>query len=310
MVMIPLSLFIGANKVDALLLAYHHTQTYLHEICMHDDHAAEDFQPPYRLEKVVSIQTDIHASSSYLDSIAILISSAHSLHDIILNMEVETLRALPIFNFVRMAYATVVLTKLYISSKTPASQIGSVIEPKMIKLGFYLEALIEKLGIAVGPMECRAPFTFLGFLMRLQIWYRSQEEDVNFRPPTELYSVLDHCWLPAPPGVGKNITALNEPLYLDQPMSIGLDTNQMDNIQSLGLSELATMQPMPNMDIDFGLVDVNQFLTFDGMEFDTPDDEWSGMPNVNDLSMQNIMNGTQTPYVDTWNAQNPNDTFQ
>jgi hypothetical protein len=284
------------------MLTYHHTQLYLHEISLHDDHAPEDFQPPYRLEKVVSIQTEIHASSSYIDAVAVAISSAHALLDLILNMAVESLRALPIFNFVRMAYAAIFITKLHISSKTPASQIGAVIEPKMVRLGYYLEALIEKLGVAVGPMEFRAPFTFLGLLMRLQIWFKSQEIDVHFRQPTELYSVLDHCWLPPPPNVGKNLAVMNEPMYLDQAASIGLDASQMGNIQSMGLSELATMQPLPDLDVDFGNIDVNHFLTFGGMDFNAKDDEgdWSGRPNMNDINMLGVMNDIQMQQAYNW----------
>ena len=277
---------------------------------MHDDHSPEDFQPPYRLEKVVSIQSDNQASLSYIDAIAITISSAHSLLDLILDMEVETLRALPIFNFVRMAYASIVLTKLHISSKTPASQIGAVIEPKMIKLGYYLEAVIEKLGVAVGPMECRAPFAFLGFFMRLQIWYKSQEKDVHFRQPTELYTVLDHCWLPSPPNVG-NTAFLNEPMYIGQKTSIALDRKQGGNVGAMGLTDLATMQPLPDMDIDFGNLDVNQFLTFGEMDSIAKDDgDWSGLPNLNDLNMHNVMNDTQMQQTYDWAPQDVGNTFQ
>ncbi|TVY33373.1 Transcriptional regulator [Lachnellula subtilissima] len=270
---------------DALMLTYHHTQIYLHEICMHDDHSPEDFQPPYRLEKVVSIQSDNQASLSYIDAIAITISSAHSLLDLILDMEVEILRALPMFNFVRMAHASIVLTKLHISSKTPASQIGAVVEPKLIKLGYYLEAVIEKLGVA--------------------------KKDVHFRQPTELYTVLDHCWLPSPPNVGKNTAFLNEPMYIDQKTSIGLDGKQGGNIEAMGLTDLATMQPLPDMDIDFGNLDVNQFLTFGRMDSIAKDDgEWSGLPNLNHLNMHSIMNDTQMQQAYDWGLQDAGNTFQ
>jgi hypothetical protein len=293
------------------MLAYHHTQVYLHEISLHDDHAPEDFQPPYRLDKIVSIQPDLQGSSSYIDAVAISISSAHALLELMLNMTLDSLRALPIFNFVRMAYATIVLTKLHISSKTPTSQIGAVLDPKMIRLEYYIEKLIEKLGEAVGPMECRAPFTFLGLMMRLQIWYKSQENDTIFRTPTELYNVLDQCWLPPPPNVGKNATAIHEPMRLDQSVFSGVEPSQMANIQSMGLSELATMQPLPNVDLDFGTLDVNQFLTFGAMDFSAPanEEDWSGMPNLNDISMQSIMNDTQMADMYNWNLQDDNNNL-
>jgi hypothetical protein len=292
------------------MLAYHHTQLYLHEISLHDDHAPEDFQPPYRLDKVVSIQPEIQASSSYIDAVAISISSAHALLELMLSMPLDSLRALPIFNFVRMAYATIVLTKLHISSKTPTSQIGAVLDPKMIRLKYYIEKLIERLGEAVGPMECRAPFTFLGLMMRLQIWYKSQENDTIYRMPTELYNVLDQCWLPPPPNVGKNATSMNEPMRLDPSALNEVEPSQMENIKSMGLSELATMQPLPDVDLDFGAQDLNQFLTFGGMEFNASNEEdWSGMPNMNDISMQNIMNDTQMADMYNWNPQDDNNNI-
>lgn len=214
-------------------------------------------------------------------------------------MGVESLRALPIFNFVRMAYAVLIVTKLYISSKSPASQIGAVIEPETLKLGYYLEALIEKLGVAVGQMEFRAPFTFLGFFMRLQIWYKRQEQDVHFRPPTELYNVLDHCWLPVPPGVNKSPFAMNEPMYLEPIPSRNMVANQMGNVQSMGLSDLATMQPL------LGELDDSQFLNFGAFDLNANgfQGDWSGMPNMTDLSMDSIMNDAQMAQSYSWNPQ-------
>ncbi|KAH8679662.1 hypothetical protein BGZ60DRAFT_481025 [Tricladium varicosporioides] len=252
---------------DALLISYYHTQIFLHEIAMHDDHPPEDFQPPYRMEKAVNIDLDTQASSSYIESIAMIISNTHSLLDMYINMQVEMMRALPIYNFVRMAYGIVVLTKLHISSKTPGSHIGSVLNEKNIKLEYYLEALVETLGVAVGPMECRAPFTFLGLVMRLQIWYKSQEKDEHFRRPIELYGVLDQCWLPPPPklsniqtpirpfgGVVTDESNRNAQLYP------GMDANQIADIEQMGIEDLATMQPLPMLDIDFTTNDINQFL--------------------------------------------------
>ncbi|KAF4627130.1 hypothetical protein G7Y89_g11024 [Cudoniella acicularis] len=250
------------------------------------------------------------------EPVAIVISSAHSLLDIMLNMDVETLRALPVYNYVRIAYSMVVLTKLYISSKTPASHIGLALDSKTIKLGFYLEAFVEKLSLAVGPMECRAPFTFLGLIMRLQIWYKSQEKDEVFRKPTELYGVLDQCWLPPPPNlkhVQNPITAfsgfpgpLREEDAWNSPLP-ELDANQIADIESMGIGNLATMQPLPMFDIDFGNQDGNNpMFNWESIDFST-NFQWA-----TDTAMQGVIDGipkTAVPGTKDWDTEYLNTSF-
>jgi hypothetical protein len=104
-----------------------------------------------------------------------------------LSMSVEALRALPIFNFARMAYACIILTKLYVSVQCSTSKIGMVLDRETLRLGIYLPAMIERLGEAVGPMECRSPATFLGLLVRLRAWYEKQEMHEQFTEPVKLF---------------------------------------------------------------------------------------------------------------------------
>jgi hypothetical protein len=189
---------------DTVMLQYHHTQMYLHEIAMHGEHPPEDFMPPFDLEKiltVLSIQPDSRTPSSYIDSTAVSISSAQAFLDILINMDVDVLRMLPIFNYVRMAYSFITLIKLYISAKTPSSPIGSVLDPKSLKIGYYLNALMETLVEAIGPNECRAPYTFLGMILRFQAWYNSQEHTDVFVPPTAANRSAEDCYLPPVPEI-------------------------------------------------------------------------------------------------------------
>ena len=111
-------------------------------------------------------------------------------------MSMGELRSVPVLVYVRMVYAIIILTKIYISSKSPSSKIGSSFDKDSLKLGFYLEALIRKLMEASGPMECRAPLTFLGLLMWIRIWYTRQENDAVFSPPTNLPIRSEACMIP------------------------------------------------------------------------------------------------------------------
>jgi hypothetical protein len=176
---------------------------YLHEIAMHNEHPPEDFMPPFGLEKILSvltIQSDSRAPSSYIDSTAVSISSAQAFLDILINMDIDALRMIPIFNFARMAYCLITLIKLYISAKTPSSPIGSVLDPKSLKIGYYLNALMETLVEAIGPNECRSPYTFLGMILRFQAWYNSQEHTDVFVPAIANRRAED-CWLPPVPEI-------------------------------------------------------------------------------------------------------------
>jgi hypothetical protein len=171
---------------DALLLTYCHTNLFLHEVALHDEHPPEDFRPPFKLDKIIAPVED-SAAAPQIDAITVCIASSQAMFDVLLNMDTETLRALPVFNYSRMTYAAAILTKLYISSRTPHSQIGPLFDRESLKLDFYLKSLILRLNEAAGPMEFRSPFTFLGLLLRLYSWFRKQESHDDFINPVELF---------------------------------------------------------------------------------------------------------------------------
>jgi hypothetical protein len=198
--------------------------------------------------------------------------------DCFLNMELQTLRSMPISNFVRLAYSVVVLTKLHISSRTPVSQIGSILDYSDIKLDYYLDSLIKKLGLAVGPMEFRAPFTFLGLLMRLQEWYNSQKADVQFEPPVDLYTDLDFCWLPPPPSL-QNTADAEGPGQAEDSLKIQTQEAYNSecptkNMMNMGVESFAAMQPLPDLDADGLNPDLSQFLAFGDVDAEAYYDDW------------------------------------
>lgn len=271
--------------VDALKLQYYHTQLYIHEIALYDDHPPEDFQPPFSLPKVLDIHPDPQASNSYIDAISISISSAQSLLDVILTMDVEALRALPVYNYVRMSYAIVTLIKLYISSKSPGSKIGAVLDTASLKVGTYLTSTINKLTKAVGPKECRAPFTFLGMLMRFHGWYKSQEKDQYFSTPT-IPKIDDACWLPPIPRVqwDPDTNKLKDvpfgPKHPEwQPYSI--PTEDLQNIDfgettSMDIEdqEVFNLEALNNLQYE-SLGDVDQFLMMGGGQSYIQSESWN-----------------------------------
>jgi hypothetical protein len=289
MVCFPAHQKISNGFIAALQLQYHHTQLYIHEIALHDDHPPEDFQPPFSLAKVLSIHIDPAATNPHIDAISMIISSAQSILDILLIMELEALRSLPVYNFVRMSSALLMLVKLYISSKSPDSKIGAVLDPATLKIGIYLKATIDKLAKAVGPKECRAPFTFLGMLMRLHGWYKSQEKDQFFTPPC-IPTTTDECWLPPVPRVlwdpeATAKTHLHEyeipfgPKHPQwQPYSIPsgeLETLDFSESSEVGTSgALGFDDALRNLQYE-NIGDVDQFLMMGSGHAHIPGDSWS-----------------------------------
>lgn len=297
--------------IDALMLQYYHAHLYLHEIALHDDHPPDTFMPPFNLEKVLSIHLDPQAKETHIDAVAILISSSHSLLDILLAMDVDVLRALPIFNYVRMSYAIIILTKLYISSKSPGSRVGSALKPDSLKLTSYLDAIIKKLIFAVMPKEFRAPFTFLGFLMRLQAWYKLQEKEESFVVPA--VTGFQDCFL-APPACtarpdavkGKDlnsVTGFNRDLptshqiYSDGTvqndiLQSGFQGMDLDgDMQSQTWDDMDTKDEFPVENFEQELA-IDQYMSFDGMEpFNYVDFGW--MP---DMGVLGVMSENQGSY--------------
>ncbi|KAK0100040.1 hypothetical protein ONS95_013146 [Cadophora gregata] len=255
----------GSHVNDAVMIQYHHSQLFLHEIALHDDHPPEDFRPPFNLGKILSIHTMPGAKHSFIDATANLISSAHSMLDIILAMELSVLRSLPVYNFVRMSYSIIILVKLYISSKSPTSKLGEVLDSERLKLGIYLKALIDLLIAAVGPMECRAPYTFLGMLMRFYGWYKSQESSQTFTPPPVDSPAVDQCWLPPMPRVTYELQRKADSSTRDMASSNAVIETKFQSKDSTdhdtAMHNQFDTQDMGEFQYDFGDgLDIDQFM--------------------------------------------------
>ncbi|KAL5319620.1 hypothetical protein ACEPPN_012675 [Leptodophora sp. 'Broadleaf-Isolate-01'] len=289
---------IGSDVNDALMIQYHHSQLFLHEIALHDDHPPEDFRPPFDLGKILSIHTIAGAKDSFIDATANLISSAQSMLDIILGMNVVTLRSLPIYNFVRMSYSVVILIKLYISSKSPTSKIGAVLDSEHLKVGTYLKALIDVLVTAVGPMECRAPYTFLGMLMRFYGWYKSQESSQTFTPPPVDSPAVDQCWLPPMPRITYRVSQSDKNSPNKRPSTdMGFNIPQKYTAESsdTGMDVQFDTQVMGDLQYDIGDgLDIDQYMLLGGIDTFNP-----GFNNwLPDMSMTGVVDENQIPGVD------------
>ena len=165
---------------DSLAIMYHHSFIYLHEMALHVDHSPEDFRPPYQLDRVRTVRTGRSATTpSYIDAVMRCISSSHSLLEVFLHMDIESLQAIPIFTYIRVSYALFVLLKLYSSARDLDSGLTGCIDKESLNLRFNIDSSVELLNVVVSSGKCKVPSVFLRMLLKIQAWYQVQEGEAD-----------------------------------------------------------------------------------------------------------------------------------
>jgi hypothetical protein len=131
----------------------------------------------------------LHAA--YVNAVMSCIESMHKLLDVFLSIEPATVRFCPIIACVRASYSIVILIKLYISTFRHA--IGSVLNRKELKVGYYIDACMDKLKIVAGPKKYRVAIKWLSILHEIKGWYLKCETKLNSKdgPTTEAKGIPD-----------------------------------------------------------------------------------------------------------------------
>src|SRR4051812_41321086 len=91
------------------------TNLYMHEVAMYMNHNEGEFKPPYTAETISGAIGD-SLTAAHIDALSECISASHSIFNIFLDLHVDIIRAIPVFNFTRIAYAVVVIIKLHFAA--------------------------------------------------------------------------------------------------------------------------------------------------------------------------------------------------
>lgn len=160
-----------AVLTGSLIIMYYTVRLYLFEIALHVDHAPEDFKAPYQMGELHPIQDAEEVPTQVLaESVAGCINSAHALLTTFLLMDVESLRALPVFSYVRISFAAFILAKLSLSAAHPRSRIARVLDKDSLKVQNYMDRAILHVRNIVGNRKSRVPSIFLALLFKLRQW--------------------------------------------------------------------------------------------------------------------------------------------
>lgn len=156
---------------------------------MHVDHNVEEFKPPFTEDTLQrASETPDVLTSAHVAALSCCLTSIDGIFGTFLQFDVEVIRCLPIAHFVRVAYAVVVLIKMYFAAANPNGELGKVFIKENMKVEHYLNGLIEIFRASAADEKSRPAAKFLMVLVMLKTWFHRQREakatPVNMTEPS------------------------------------------------------------------------------------------------------------------------------
>jgi hypothetical protein len=155
----------------------HVVSLYMHEVAMHVDHNVDEFKPPFTEDALRTVgQTQEALSTAHIGALSSCLASIDGIFDCFLTFDVDTIRCLPVGHFVRIAYAVVVLIKMYFAAAAPNSELGKVINKEDMRVDQYLDRLVDIFKASAAEEKSRPAAKFLMVLIMLRTWFVRQRE--------------------------------------------------------------------------------------------------------------------------------------
>ncbi|KAI8635408.1 hypothetical protein F5Y19DRAFT_10790 [Xylariaceae sp. FL1651] len=164
------------DRQSSLLLSFHVLNLYMHEIALYVDKSNEEYRAPTNAEALRDPIPGLGDSltSAHISALSSCLTAIDGIFETFLALDTQSIRCLPIFNFVRVAYAVVVLIKVYFSASSPNSELGKVINKDNMKVAEYLDKLLEKFRETAASDKSRPAGKFLVVLVMLRGWFHKQ----------------------------------------------------------------------------------------------------------------------------------------
>jgi hypothetical protein len=169
-------------------MSFHVISLYMHEVATHNDPSDDCRMNPAD----TPMGSDAPLSFSHINALSACLTAIDGIFDVFLSLDVHTIHCLPMFNFVRVAYAVVVLIKLYFAASSPKSELGKVINKDHMKVDQHLHNLLEKFRATAAEGRSRPAAKFLVVLALIRSWFQKQTQNQNGSanpggnaPPTE-----------------------------------------------------------------------------------------------------------------------------
>ncbi|KAK8042069.1 hypothetical protein PG993_006592 [Apiospora rasikravindrae] len=162
-------------KQPSLSLSFHVLSLYMHEIALYvekPNEGMQNFNSDSLQDPVPGLNETLTAA--HIGALSSCLTAIDGIFESFLSMDVQSIRCLPVFNFVRVAYAVVVLIKMYFSASTPNSELGKVINKDHMKVEEYIEKLLDKFRDTATHEKSRPAGKFLVVLVMLRSWFQKQ----------------------------------------------------------------------------------------------------------------------------------------
>ncbi|KAL8713224.1 MAG: hypothetical protein Q9220_002745 [cf. Caloplaca sp. 1 TL-2023] len=161
-----------------LTFNFHVANLYMHEFAMHLDQTLE-FPSATSQRDIKADKNSSRAevlTTAHVGALTTCLTSIHGMFDTFLKFTTEDVRAIPVFYFVRVAYATVLLIKLYFAASAPDSELGKVMPKDDLRVEEYLRNLRELLHAGAGSGKCQQARSFFLVHVMLQTWFERQRD--------------------------------------------------------------------------------------------------------------------------------------
>ncbi|KAK4200172.1 hypothetical protein QBC40DRAFT_327016 [Triangularia verruculosa] len=204
----------------SLRMSFHVISLYMHEIATHSDCPDDCRLGP---NPDTPLASDAPLTPAHINALSACLTAIDGIFDTFLSLDVHTTRCLPVFNFVRVAYAVVVLIKLYFAASSTKSELGKVINKDHMKVEQHLDKLLEKFRATAAEDRSRPAAKFLLVLVMLRSWFQKQKQNQNgsgsnsSKTTSETPQPLQTPSYPGPTGDNK---------HTDVPTPVPLQTSQ------------------------------------------------------------------------------------
>jgi hypothetical protein len=147
----------------------------MHEAATQIEMSDDCKQPVTTEELKTSLASDTPLTPAHISAISACLTSIDSIFEVFLSMDVPSIRCLPVFNFIRVAYAFVMLIKMYFAASSPKSELGKVIDKDHMKVEQHLDNLLEKFRATAENDKSRPAAKLLIVLAMLRSWLQKQK---------------------------------------------------------------------------------------------------------------------------------------
>ncbi|KAL1877344.1 hypothetical protein VTK73DRAFT_8717 [Phialemonium thermophilum] len=159
----------------SLKMSFHVVSLYMHEAATQV--TTDETKPPSTAEDFKNALSSMAPlTPAHIAAFSACLAAIDGVFDVFLSLDVASIRCLPVFNFIRVAYAVVVLIKMYFAASSPNSELGKVIDKDNMKVERHLDDLLAKFRAVAADDKSRPASKLLVVLAMVRTWFQRQSQ--------------------------------------------------------------------------------------------------------------------------------------